>query len=80
MSQELPSPGTVEALLREIESWSADASSADLWVPQHLTLNGNPTQQDSAMAIVVDKILGLGLFPDGLSEGAGGRLYRYTRE
>jgi hypothetical protein len=80
VSQELPSLGTVEALLREIESWPADASSAELWVPQHLTLNGDPVLQDAAMAIVVDKILGIGLFPDGLSEGAGGRLYRYARE
>ncbi len=80
MSQELPTAGTVEELLREIGSWSTDASATDLWVPQQLTLNGNPVQQDAAMAIVLDKILGLGLFPDGFSEGAGGRFYRYRRE
>ena len=80
MSQDLPTTGTIEDLLREIESWSANASFADLWVPQHLTLNGNSVQQDAAMAIVVDKILGLGLFPDGFSAGAGGCHYRYTRE
>ena len=72
--------GTVEGLIQQVESWAPDASVAELWVPEHLTLHGNSVAQDIAMAIVVDKLLNLGYFPDGFSAGTGGRLYRYNRE
>ena len=49
-------------------------------MPERLTLDGDPIAQDIAMAIVVDKLLSLSYFPDGLSADAGGRLYRYNRE
>jgi hypothetical protein len=29
------------------------------------------------MAVILDKILGLGFEPDGFAEAEGGRLYRY---
>jgi hypothetical protein len=72
--------GSVEALLNEVTQWSDAAASADLWVPDELTLQGRAVAKDIAMAIVLDKILALGLFPSGFSTGDGGRLYHYKRE
>lgn len=75
-----PISGTVENLIREVESWGVVSSTAELWVPEHLTLEGEPVPQDIAMAIVCDKLLSLEVFPKGFSPGLGGRLYRYTRK
>jgi hypothetical protein len=75
-----PARGSVEELIREVESWPPEASFAELWVPERLTLNGDPVPQDVAMAILGDKLLSLSYFPDGSSSGAGGRVYRYNRE
>jgi hypothetical protein len=72
--------GSVEALLNEVTQWSDAVASADLWVPDELTLQGRAVAKDIAMAIVLDKILALGLFPSGFSTGDGGRLYHYKRE
>jgi hypothetical protein len=79
-TSEDPSIGSVEALLNEVAQWSGAAASADLWVPDELTLQGQVVGKDIAMAIVLDKILALGLFPSGFSTGDGGRLYHYKRE
>jgi hypothetical protein len=75
-----PAAGTVEDLIRQVESWAPEASSAELWVPEHLTLDGRPVPQDVGLAIIVDKLLGLSFFPDGFSRGTGGTVYRYLRE
>ena len=72
--------GSVEALLNVVAQWPDAAASADLWVPDELTLQGQVVGKDIAMAIVLDKILALGLFPNGFSAGDGGRLYHYKRE
>jgi len=45
----------------------------NLWVPESLTLNGDPVAIDVAMAIVVDAALAIGLFPKGSTEEDGGR-------
>ncbi len=74
-----PMHGSIEELIREIESWPPEAQSAELWVPGRLTLNGDPVPQHVAMAIVGDKLLSLSYFPDGSSLSAGGRIYRYNR-
>jgi hypothetical protein len=80
VTSEDPSIGSVEALLNEVAKWSDAAASADLWVPDELTLQGQVVGKDIAMAIVLNKILALGLFPSGFSTGGGGRLYHYKRE
>ena len=72
----LPS-GTLEALLAEIGGFESASPRFELWVPQHLTLRGEPTRTDVAMAVVLDKVLGMGYEPDGFTEAEGGRIYRY---
>ncbi|MAE93557.1 MAG: hypothetical protein CL910_02750 [Deltaproteobacteria bacterium] len=75
-----PAMGSVEDLLREVESWPPELSSTELWVPEHLTLRGDPVAQGVAMAIVGDKLLSFDFFPKGYAAAPGGRLYRYIRE
>lgn len=69
--------GKVEGLLRQVENFPIGQSTFDLWVPQTLTLKEHPIDRATAMAILLDSILQRGLFPDGFTEGAGGRTYHY---
>ena len=76
MSQ--PSHGTVEAVLAHLDAIpTVESQSFELWMPQHLTLNGQAARPDIAMALILDKILGMGYEPDGFSEADGGKVYRY---
>jgi hypothetical protein len=73
-----PSQSTVEAVLSQLDMIpTAQGQSFELWIPQHLTLRGQPARADVAGAIILDKILGMGYEPDGFSEADGGRIYRY---
>ena len=81
--QEIPDEsavGSVEALLEEIALWPDSAASADLWVPNDVTLNGNAVAPDVAIAALLDRALSGGWFPNGFSTDSGGRLYHYKRE
>ena len=84
MTTDRPSTGTVESLLElvaAVPDSSTDGAPTDftLWVPETLTLNGDAVPQDAAMAVVLDKLLGLDFLPDGFEQGDGGRLYKYQR-
>ena len=70
--------GTVEELVARVDALPADAKALELWVPDRLSLKGKPVPQDLAMAIVVDRLLGRGLYPNGFVQGDGGRTYRYS--
>jgi hypothetical protein len=74
-----PSHGTVEGLLSQIDSFDPDAKSAQLWVPESLSLDGRPVGPDVAMAVLGDKLLSENLYPNGFREGEGGRTYLYDR-
>ena len=73
-----PSQGTVESVISELGSIApAGSQSFELWIPQQLTLRGQPVRADVAGAVILDKILSMGFMPDGFSEAEGGRVYRY---
>ncbi len=73
-----PSHSTVEELLSQLDSITAGLNQRfELWVPEHLTLRGQPARSDVAMAIILDKILSKGYEPDGFVEAVGGRTYKY---
>jgi len=74
------SAGTVEALLAAVESLSLDARTAEVWVPEALTLGGNEISQELAMTMLLDKLVARELLPDGFSVAGGGRLYRYGKQ
>jgi hypothetical protein len=70
---------SIETLREEAVVLAARSDAFELWVPETLTLNGQVTRRDIAMAILLDAILGLGFMPDGLVAGTGGATYRYRR-
>jgi hypothetical protein len=74
----VPSHSTVEALLSQLEGITHGSKQRfELWVPQQLTLRGQPVLPEVAMAIILDKILCKGYEPDGFAEAESGRIYRY---
>jgi hypothetical protein len=81
-SQQLdrPAVGTLESLLSAIEALPTNAENAALWVPEHLTYEGNEMQTELAMAVVTDKLLARGLYPNGVARAPGGAHYRYCKE
>ncbi len=72
--------GTVEELLSEIGKVPAHdvGQRCELWVPELLRLRGARVGDDIAMAVVLDALLAKGFYPDGFTEGEGGRTYRYV--
>jgi hypothetical protein len=76
MTMNRPTHTTVEEILSRLDTIST-SPSFELWIPQHLTLRGQPARADVAGAVILDKILGLGYEPDGFTEADGGRVYRY---
>lgn len=67
------------ALVDEVDP-SRGTASFTLWVPNSLTLSGSPVAQDTAMAVVLDRILAKGYFPDGFVEEGPGRRYNFRFE
>jgi len=73
-----PSQTTVEAVLSQLDTIpTGESQPFELWIPQQVTLRGQLAPADVAMAIILDKILGMGYEPDGFAEADGGRVYRY---
>jgi hypothetical protein len=69
----------VEALVKEVDARAPGCEEFRLWVPARLSLQASEVPMDLAMAVVVDRLLAHGLFPDGFEEVPGGRVYRYRR-
>jgi hypothetical protein len=72
--------GTIEELLSEIRKLPGHTVGQrwDLWVPGALRLRGERVREDIAEAILLDALLTKGFYPDGFTEGEGGRTYHYV--
>jgi hypothetical protein len=73
----------VEALCEELRQRASTGGRVDLWVPDELTIGGAPEPTNRSglgMALIVDTALSLGLWPDGFTQGTGGRTYHYMTE
>jgi hypothetical protein len=80
MGLERAAHGTVEQLVAEVEALPSGATSLELWVPHQLTLRGEAVSKDIAMAVLIDKVLQQGLFPQGFTPHPAGAVYRYAAE
>jgi hypothetical protein len=69
----------VEELIADFESKSRGVQRVDLWVPENLTLLGEPVPSDVGMAVLVDRVLALEFEPNGYTASVGGRTYHYKR-
>ena len=69
---------TVEAILSQLDGIPRGQDQGfELWIPQHLSWRGKVARADVAMAIILNKILGMGYEPNGFAEAEGGKIYRY---
>jgi hypothetical protein len=69
---------SVEHLLAEVEALPVGSASLELWVPNQLTLRGEVVTREVAMAVLLDKVLEHGLFPQGFASHPTGAVYRYA--
>ena len=78
----MSSVSSLEELLTQVDEVDPKrgSSSFTLWVPSSLTLGGNAVTQDVAMAVVLDRVLSKGFFPDGFVAEGVGRRYNYRFE
>ena len=75
---EVCGPRAVEAILAEVDARAPGKTNFSLWIQEHLTLQREEVAPDLAMAVVLDRLLALDLFPAGFEQYPGGRVYRYT--
>jgi hypothetical protein len=80
MHLELSGNATVEQLIAKMEALPPGSVSFELWVPNQLTLRGEVIANDVAMAVLLDKALERGLFPQGAVAHPTGTVYRYAVE
>jgi len=50
-----------------------------LHISDGITLGGSNDMSGAAMAVILDRLLGLGYFPDGFEQHKGFRIYRYNK-
>ena len=79
--QEPPQPCTVEELLRRIGEVSPSDQWFELWVPEYLTLAGQPIDHRAVIALVVGRAREVSedFVPCGFTGLPGGRLYRFEQ-
>lgn len=73
-------PQSFEALCDELRQRAGSGNHVDLWLPAELSLGGAaiPVEPSGvAMAIIGDTALSLDLWPDGFTQGVGGRSYHF---
>ncbi len=76
-SLDRPPVMAVEDLLEQVEGWPPDARTAELWIPEILTFEGEPIPRNLGVAIVNSKTISRHFYPEGSTELEGGRLTRY---
>jgi len=74
-----PSVTPVESLLASVGSITNGQTSFELFVPSELSLNGGPTRQDVAMALIIGKVREHSLFPASREERPGGLSYSFQK-
>ena len=73
-------PQSVEALCDELRQRAGSGNRVDLWVPDELSLGGAAVPMEPngiVMAIIGDTALSIDLWPDGFTQGVGGRTYHF---
>jgi hypothetical protein len=70
---------TAEEGLAYLESNPPSEAAFQLTISDSFTFAGKPDTIGAGMAVLLDKILGLGYMPDGFEQRSGFRLYGYKK-
>jgi hypothetical protein len=65
--------------IKYLESHPPSGASFQLSISESFTFAGKTDTMGAGMAVLLDKILGLGYEPDGFEQKSGSRLYRYKK-
>ena len=77
-----PSQGTLEAIfsrLEEIPTVQDFDRDFELFIPNQLTLSGQPVDRHKALNMILEKIYTKGYQPDSFNQTAGGSLAKYIQ-
>lgn len=70
---------TAEEVLAYLETNQPTGGLFQLAISDSLTFSGQPDTMGAGMAVMLDKILGLGYEPDGFDQKDGYKLYNYKQ-
>lgn len=70
---------TTEEGVKYLDVHSPSSASFQLAISDSLTFAGYPDATGAGMAVILDKLLGLGYMPDGFEQKSGFRLFRYQK-
>ena len=70
---------SAEEGIKHLEAHPPTGASFQLAISESFTFAGKPDTIGAGMAVLMDKILGLGYMPDGFEQKSGFRLYKYQK-
>ena len=70
---------TAEGGLKHLQMHPPSGDSFQLLISDSFTFAGRPDLDGAGMAIILDRILGLGYWPDGFEQQSGFKVYRYKK-
>jgi hypothetical protein len=70
---------TAEQGIKYLETHPPSGAAFQLPISDSFTFSGKPDTTGAGMAVLLDKILGLGYMPDGFEQKSGFRLYGYKK-
>jgi hypothetical protein len=65
--------------VKHLEMHPPSGASFQLAISESFTFAGKPDTMGAGMAVLLDKILGIGYEPDGFEQKNGFKLYRYKK-
>ncbi|HSU54648.1 MAG TPA: hypothetical protein VLT36_11370 [Candidatus Dormibacteraeota bacterium] len=70
---------TAEEGIKHLDAHAPLEDGFQLAISDSFTFAGKPDKIGAGMAVLLDKILGLGYMPDGFEQKSGFRLYAYKK-
>ena len=74
-----PIINTTEEGIKALEAHPPSGDTFNLAISESFTFAGKPDTTGAGMAVLLDKILGLGYQPDGFDQKSGFKLYKYKK-
>jgi hypothetical protein len=69
----------IEEVLKHLDAVPADQEEVKIFVPEVMVHGNKPVPHDVGMAMLLDKLLGMGFSPIAPTALGQGKVYRYKR-
>jgi hypothetical protein len=77
MQTHQPPPSSVEEIVSQLATLTAEGQSFEFFIPESLTLGGHAVPEPMAKAAIVAKALSMGYEPGGATQAEGGRVFTF---